>query len=133
MAFLPKPFRSSQQPSADQLRREADQRRGSARTRGYTTAWDRAAKGHLARQPLCIYCAMGAWGEPPRDTAATCVDHLIPHGGDQDIFWRKADWISCCDACHSGPKQRAERRTAHLQILATSVRRFIAAQARAGG
>jgi len=105
---------------------EVELRRGSARERGYTTAWDKASKGHLDRHPLCVYCAMGAWGQPPRDTAARLVDHLIPHQGDQVIFWAKRDWVSSCTPCHSGPKQSIEQRPLDLDRLANAVRAFLA-------
>lgn len=105
---------------------ETELRRGSARERGYTTAWDKAAKGHLDRSPLCVYCAMGAWGQPPRVTAARLVDHLIPHKGDQAIFWNKRDWVSSCTPCHAGPKQAAEQRPPDLARLANAVRAFLA-------
>lgn len=89
--------------------RQADARRGSARARGYTTEWTRAAKAHLAEHPLCRYCETGAFG-PPRIAGATLVDHLYPHGGDQQLFWDRRWWVSSCTPCHSGPKQRVERR-----------------------
>jgi len=87
----------------------ADKRRGSARERGYGTAWDKAAKGWLRRSPLCRYCEVGAFGEPAL-TPAGLVDHLYPHGGDQTLFWAKVWWVSSCKPCHDGPKQAADRR-----------------------
>lgn len=88
--------------------KEEDQRRGSARERGYTTAWDRASASRLTRHPLCEYCEAGAFGEPCI-TPATLTDHLIPHRGDQVIFWNRAHWVSSCKPCHDGPKQAVER------------------------
>lgn len=126
MPTMPPMFRSSRRPAPEVARREADQRRGSARARGYTSAWDKAADSHRRRSPICIYCEMGAWGEPPRITAASLVDHLIPHRGDQAVFWNKADWISSCKPCHDGPKQAAERDPARLAALANAVRAFLA-------
>ena len=122
---MPPTFRASGRPAPQDVRREADQRRGSARERGYTSAWDKAADSHRTRSPLCIYCEMGAWGDPPRFTPATLVDHLIPHRGDQDIFWRKSDWISACKPCHDGPKQAAEREPYRLRALANAVRAYV--------
>ncbi|WP_374578310.1 hypothetical protein [Phenylobacterium sp.] len=129
MPFLPKPFRPASQRTRSEVRQAADQRRGSARARGYDSRWDKAAKAHLDRNPLCVYCAMGVWGDEPRDTAAVLVDHLIPHRGDMAVFWSRRDWVSSCEACHSGPKQRIERRSAALAVFANDVRRHLAAGA----
>ncbi len=90
--------------------RTDDQRRGSARARGYTTKWDKAAKAHLSDHPLCRYCELGAFGQAPRVTAATLVDHIVPHRGDQALFWSRRNWASACKACHDGPKQALEAR-----------------------
>lgn len=130
MPMMPTNFRPASAPSPTVLKRESDQRRGSARERGYTPAWDKAAKGHLGHHPLCVYCTMGAWGQQPRVTAATLVDHLIPHKGDQAIFWNRREWVSSCGPCHDGPKQAIERRPADLARLANAVRTFTA---QAGG
>jgi 5-methylcytosine-specific restriction endonuclease McrA len=90
--------------------RTPEQRRGSARARGYTAEWDREAKAHLRANPLCLYCQVGAFGEPQRVSAATLVDHIEPHRGDKELFWRRSNWASCCKPCHDGPKQAVEHR-----------------------
>lgn len=88
----------------------ADERRGTARERGYTTAWDKFARGWLASNPLCTYCATQG-----RVTAAELVDHIEPHQGDPDRFWPAPNtdphrfFASSCRACHDVDKQRAER------------------------
>lgn len=96
-------------PAGDLSRREAnrsyDKRRGSARSRGYTAAWDKASSGHLKRSPLCRYCALV---EEVR--SADLTDHLYPHRGDRDLFWNRTYWVSACNDCHNGFKQRVERR-----------------------
>lgn len=105
MPSMPPTFRASNRPTRAEQNRQADQRRGSARERGYSSKWDAAAKGHLDRNPLCAYCALAG------DTvAAELVDHLYPHKGDRWIFWLKRLWVSCCEACHNGFKQRLERK-----------------------
>lgn len=87
----------------------------TAHARGYTRRWDRDAKAFRARYPLC---GMRPNGQPPvmsqcheaqRVTAATVTDHVIPHRGDQQLFWDAAhNWQSLCDACH-GAKTKAGR------------------------
>lgn len=104
MANMPRRFRPPGQPDRRAQNREADHRRGSARERGYTSAWDRASVGHLKASPLCLYCALADEVEP-----AALTDHLYPHRGDQGVFWNRTYWVSCCKPCHDGFKQRVER------------------------
>lgn len=78
--------------------------RGSARQRGYTTRWDKARKTYLLQHPLCVMC-MGQG----RVTAATVVDHIIPHRGDQALFWdSEKNWQSLCKPHHDSAKQAEE-------------------------
>jgi 5-methylcytosine-specific restriction protein A len=89
--------------------RVADQRRGSARERGYTREWDKFSRAWLAANPLCLYCQTQG-----RVSAAELTDHIFPHGGDPDRFWPPEGvdpalfFAACCKPCHDGPKQRAE-------------------------
>lgn len=32
--------------------------------------------------------------------AASVVDHIVPHKGDQKLFWRRSNWQSLCKRCH---------------------------------
>lgn len=104
MGNMPARFRPPSQPTRQALNREADHRRGSARERGYTAAWDKASVGHLRNDPLCRYCALAE-----EVTPATLTDHLYPHRGDQVLFWNRTYWVSSCKPCHDGFKQRIER------------------------
>lgn len=73
-----------------------EQQRGSSTERGYGYRWQQSAKGWLAKHPLCVHCeAM------QRITAATEVDHIIPHRGDMALFWDRTNWQSLCKPCHS--------------------------------
>jgi 5-methylcytosine-specific restriction protein A len=84
--------------------RLADRRRGSARARGYTGAWDKAAKAFRQAHPLCRLCL-----ERGRTVAARVVDHIKPHRGDRDLFWDVKNWQSLCSRCHDSVKQSEER------------------------
>lgn len=65
--------------------------------------WRKARSAFLAAHPLCALCArMG------RDTAASVVDHIEPHGGDPALFWSPDNWQSLCPSCHSGTKRIAD-------------------------
>lgn len=108
MPVRPPTFRPAGQRTRREANREADLRRGSARARGYDGRWDKAAATFRRRHPFCQYCEVGAFGDVA--VAATdLVDHLYPHRTFEGVFWRTEWWVACCTACHSGPKQAAER------------------------
>jgi 5-methylcytosine-specific restriction protein A len=77
-------------------RREVDHRRGSAAARGYGGKWRAARLAFLKRHPLCEDCLKDG-----TVTAATEVDHVIPHKGDQKLFWKRSNWRALCKPCHS--------------------------------
>ena len=93
-------------PAARRAERKAyDQRRGSAQDRGYDARWRKVRLLQLQRHPLCVMCEREG-----RVTAATVVDHIVPHGSDPALFWNPENWQSLCVSHHSGEKQREERR-----------------------
>lgn len=81
---------------AEARRAELDKARPTARERGYGRKWEAARLGHLKSHPFCVDCAAAGI-----ETAATEVDHEIPHKGDMRIFWDKTNWRSRCKPCHS--------------------------------
>jgi 5-methylcytosine-specific restriction protein A len=118
MPVRPPTFRPRGQRSRQEVNREADRRRGSARQRGYGRPWDKASKGHLSRNPFCRYCALGVFGEA-RTSAASLTDHLYPQRTYPGVFWRTEWWVESCSDCHDGPKQALERKgRAALDALA---------------
>jgi 5-methylcytosine-specific restriction enzyme A len=66
--------------------------------RGYTYEWQQASKAFLHAHPLC-QCPDCMEGEK-RVTAATVVDHHIPHRGDMTLFWDRSNWRAMAKACH---------------------------------
>jgi 5-methylcytosine-specific restriction protein A len=75
-----------------------EQQRGSAAKRGYGRAWQKASKAFLRAHPLC-QCSECDDGRK-RVTAATVVDHNIPHRGDMRLFWDSSNWQSMSKPCH---------------------------------
>lgn len=67
--------------------------------------WRTSRRRHLAEHPLCVICERQG-----RTTAATVVDHTIPHKGDPLLFWDRSIWQSLCATCHSGIKRIQENR-----------------------
>jgi 5-methylcytosine-specific restriction endonuclease McrA len=103
MPARPKLFRARHAPAPSQQVKEYDGRRGSARRRGYSAAWDRGAKAYKAEHPLCLGCeAIG------RIKAASTVDHVVPHKGEAGLFWDSANWQAVCDWHHNVVKQKLE-------------------------
>ncbi|MCS0497876.1 HNH endonuclease [Ancylobacter sp. MQZ15Z-1] len=89
--------------------------RKPARARGYDGRWERARAQFLAEHPWCVRCA-----EQGTRTAATVVDHIIPHRyGQARTPEEKAtalrllrdpdNWQGLCSTHHSSTKQREER------------------------
>ena len=77
-------------------KRRPPDRRPSAYARGYDARWTKARAVFLARQPLCVACEA-----QDKVTAATDVDHVMPHRGDQTLFWDESNWQPLCKPCHS--------------------------------
>ena len=67
----------------------------SAGSRGYGRAWQKASRQFLAANPLCISCM-----KEGRYRKATVVDHIIPHRGDEALFWDRSNWQPLCKKCH---------------------------------
>ena len=67
----------------------------SAASRGYGPAWRRARKQYLEAHPLCVECM-----KEGRYVKATVVDHIVPHRGDQKLFWDQSNWQALCKSCH---------------------------------
>ena len=49
----------------------------------------------LADNPLCVHCSASG-----KVTPSTVVDHIIPHKGDEDLFWEQDNWQALCKSCH---------------------------------
>ena len=97
--------------------RSNEQYRGTAASRGYDYAWQKARDSYIRENPLCIYHLL-------RDEirAAECVDHIIPHRGSRELFWDYDNWCSLCGDCHGWKSwqerdiQRWEPRETHIVL-----------------
>lgn len=100
--------------------------RTSAQTssqRGYDYRWQRARAAFLREHPFCVYClrehriVATVVAEVIVECAArgiplpygNVVDHILPHRGDEAVFWDRANWQTLCGHHHSSHKQREER------------------------
>ncbi|WP_319022541.1 HNH endonuclease signature motif containing protein [Oceanobacillus oncorhynchi] len=50
----------------------------------------------LRRNPLCVHCEREG-----KLTPANEVDHIVPHKGNQKLFWDINNWQGLCKTCHS--------------------------------
>jgi 5-methylcytosine-specific restriction protein A len=91
-------------PSIDATRVKPERfERPSARKRGYTWDWEKAAHAHKVANPLCRPCL-----QEGRITPADEVDHIIPHHGDMALFWDRDNWQSICRPCHEAKTAREQ-------------------------
>lgn len=103
-------------------RRAYDQRRGSASDRGYGAAWQKARASFLAdpANAFCVKCRqrgllnpgtmrMDGSIETNPGRIGLVVDHIIPHRGDQTLFWDRSNWQPLCHDHHDIVKQREEQ------------------------
>ena len=79
----------------DKHKRGYDQHRESASKRGYNRRWQIVSKAYLANHPFCVRCL-----ERGVHTHAIVVDHIVPHKGNQSLFWDKSNWQPLCKQCH---------------------------------
>ncbi|ASS66565.1 HNH endonuclease signature motif containing protein [Paenibacillus sp. RUD330] len=84
-------------------RHRYDRERGSASKRGYDARWRAARADYLKRHPMCLYCYQRGIV-----TAATVVDHIIPHKGDKALFWDTRNWQPLCKSCHDSKTVRED-------------------------
>lgn len=83
--------------------KRADAQRGSSSERGYNYRWQKARQTFLRANPLCRHCTKLGMVR-----AATEVDHVIPHRGDQELFWNTDNWQGLCKPCHSRKTARED-------------------------
>ena len=95
-------------PSFTQLRRSNSNvvlqvNRPSASKRGYNYRWVKYSHNYLSAHPLCVICEAKG-----KTTAATVVDHIVPHKGSQELFWDVSNHQSLCASCHGRKTARED-------------------------
>ncbi len=90
--------------------------------RGYGYRWQKERAAHLAAHPFCEYCLRerAIVARVVAEVIVECarrsiplpygnvVDHVVPHRGDEALFWDKTNWATLCQTHHSRDKQRQE-------------------------
>jgi 5-methylcytosine-specific restriction endonuclease McrA len=70
----------------------------------HSKQWHSLRVRQLKASPLCVMC-----GQLGNTVAATVVDHIKPHRGDESLFFNPANLQSLCKRCHDSAKQTLER------------------------
>lgn len=78
--------------------------RPNAAKRGYDNRWRIARNRFLKSNPLCVKCK-----KEGKLTKATVVDHIIPHRGEEKLFWDESNWQSLCKSCHDKKTMTEDR------------------------
>ena len=76
-------------------RRVTKEYRPNSTKRGYGGKWQSHRKSFLKSNPLCVKC-----NKVGQVTAATVVDHIKPHRGNNELFWNVKNWQALCKPCH---------------------------------
>jgi len=63
--------------------------------KGYNSKWKKSRTRYLKSHPLCVQCK-----KEEKFVKATVVDHVIPHRGDEILFWDEGNWQALCKHCH---------------------------------
>lgn len=85
---------------ADQEKKRQGFFRGAPSSSLYNSSrWRKASKEYLKSNPVCAKC-----GQP-----ATEVHHVIPHRGDESVFWAESNWQGLCHMCHVEETKREAR------------------------
>lgn len=61
-----------------------------------TSRWRNLSRSFLSSHPYCEIC-----GSP-----SEVVDHIVPHRGDDDLFWDRDNLQALCKLCHNNKTQR---------------------------
>lgn len=89
-----------QQRRAAERKQRFDRKRPNANARGYDAEWRKARAEYLVLNRTCRKCP----------APATIIDHILPHKGNQKLFWNRANWQPLCKPCHDRTKQAEEHR-----------------------
>jgi 5-methylcytosine-specific restriction protein A len=52
-------------------------------------------------------------GRLESNTTLLVCDHVVPHRGDERLFWDEHNLATSCKPCHDGEKQREEQGSLH--------------------
>jgi 5-methylcytosine-specific restriction protein A len=86
-------------------RKRENEARSTTAQRGYSSQWRKARAAFLRAHPVCECDQCKALG---RLLPATVVDHVIPHRGDERLFWDQCNWRAMSKRCHDSKTARED-------------------------
>lgn len=66
-----------------------------------TPQWRKVRSSYLRQHPLCVQCKQNGY-----IVAATEVDHINPHKGNDLLFWDESNFQPLCKPCHSAKTRK---------------------------
>lgn len=69
-----------------------------------TNNWKKLRLKVLSRHPLCVFCK-----KKGIITESVVADHIVPHRGDMELFFKIENLTGLCKHCHSSTKQKYEK------------------------
>ncbi|OKO67049.1 HNH endonuclease [Bradyrhizobium sp. NAS96.2] len=82
-------------------------------------AWYKLARWRALRRRIFLRdlytCQRKGCGRVEPDTSLLVCDHVIPHRGDERLFWDEANLQTLCKTCHDRDKQREEQASLHTR------------------
>ena len=97
---------------AESARKQFEQFKGSAASRGYDWAWQKLAVTHKRKHPLCVECLMQGV-----NTAAGDVDHITPFQGVNDPLRLDPNNLQSLCRLHHNQKTHGTVACAHQTSL----------------
>jgi len=82
----------------DRHRQDIPDDRGTASQRGYDSKWRKFREAYLAKSEHKL-CALRL--DSGCTIVADCIDHIIPHNGNQRLFWDEKNMQPACVHCNS--------------------------------
>ncbi len=82
--------------------RDYDKLRGTRTERGYNNRWLKASKLFRAGK-VCVMCEAKGIAK-----LSECTDHIIPHKGDDGLFWDESNWQPLCISCNTSKASSEE-------------------------
>ena len=105
MPYAPKSFRTAHQASRKQKEQAWESRRSGNHALYNRWEWRKPEAGLramvLKRDPLCVECL-----KKDRLIKSTQADHIVPHKGDEELFFDIDNCQGLCASCHSEKTKR---------------------------
>ena len=73
-----------------------EKQRSTPTERGYDYKWQKFRKEYLKKNPFCVVCL-----NKGKLIQAKVIDHIVPHKGNERLFWDENNMQTLCIRCHN--------------------------------